>query len=498
MTTTTPSTAHPNAAPSRGTLHGIGRLLLRLGVPKPSDGCTPTARTATAVHPTARAATSVDLPEHIRMTIAALPGALDVTAVHEHFAPADVLRAERRALYRMAAGLLVPDVDHAVLTDDELDGPLLLHHIGEALAGRAALLPSDLVAARRPVAVVPLRSGAVQLNVVSDPRAAESLAPALRLIGSQVTPRAPELELLTESDGESFCDALRLTRDGLELANKISPRLTDDLVVHASLLAVLDPESSGRLVSASSRFFPGLVLIDRPASALDVAEALIHECAHQKFFDLATTRSIFGAGQEPSDGFRPSWSTSVWQTEQALAACHAYACLAQFGVDAGPGLIDLAGDSSLLPVARMRSLEIGRWLLGRQSELEPDGRWMLGSLLGRPTDVASPSPGHPQIDGGHFCVDPHVRIDRMNGTVRLLAGRPGPPTEFFWLDGAAAAVASRLGATAGGMPFDVLVSELSACWTVDRREAWQRVSTALAQMLSCSIVMPLPAGGSVL
>jgi hypothetical protein len=430
------------------------------------------------------------------LTIAALPGALDVTAVHEHFSPAGALCAERRALYRMAAGLLAPDFDHTVLTDDELDDPLLLHHIGEALAGRAELQLSDLVAARRPVTIVPLRSDPTLLNVVSDPRAAESLAPALRLIGSQVTSGAAELGLLTESDGESFYDALRLTREGLELARKISPRLTDDLVVHARLLAVLDPESSGGLVSASSRFFPGLVLIDRPASALEVAEALIHECAHQKFFDLATTRNLLGAGQESADGFRPSWSTSVWQTEQAVAACHAYACLAQFGADAGSALIDSAGEASLLPMARMRSLEIGRWLLDTHADLEPGGRWMIGAILGLPTEppeVDSPSPGRPEIDGGRFGVGPRIHTERMDGTGRLLAGHPGPPIEFFWLDGDAAAVASRLGATAGGMPLDVLVSELSTYWAVDRREARQRVSSAIRSMLDCSIVMLLPA-----
>ena len=45
-------------------------------------------------------------------------------------------------------------------------------------------------------------------------------------------------------------------------------------------------DPSGRLGSASAREFPGLVLFPEPQTALEVAEALIHEGAHQKFFDL--------------------------------------------------------------------------------------------------------------------------------------------------------------------------------------------------------------------
>jgi hypothetical protein len=78
------------------------------------------------------------------------------------------------------------------------------------------------------------------------------------------------------------------------------PRTLPPCTLHAKinkegLLVILDPATSGGLISASSRFFPGLILIDRPENPFNVAEALIHEGAPQKFFDLVITHDFLGA-----------------------------------------------------------------------------------------------------------------------------------------------------------------------------------------------------------
>ncbi len=95
-------------------------------------------------------------------------------------------------------------------------------------------------------------------------------------------------------------------------------------------------ETSGGVVSASSRYVPGIVLIDEPALPIEVAEALVHEGAHEKFFDLAITREFLDARAEDAEVFETSWSHARWPLEQTFAAWHAYTCLAQFFVSVTP------------------------------------------------------------------------------------------------------------------------------------------------------------------
>ena len=149
------------------------------------------------------------------------------------------------------------------------------------------------------------------------------------------------------------------------------------------LFAVLARDTAGRLGSASAREFPGLILIPEPRSPLEVAEALIHEGAHQKFFDLATTRALFGehSGQTPL--FSPSWAPAgapSWPIEQTFPAWHAYCCLSVFRGSLGSLSIH---DDSLLPYAEQRRVEIGEWLLSNGDALGRDGHVLLGAVLDR-------------------------------------------------------------------------------------------------------------------
>jgi hypothetical protein len=364
----------------------------------------------------------------------------DATAVHAALAPAGVLLAERRALYQMAAELFAPGQE--AMAPQRLDNPLFRFRIGEALAGRSPFDPT--VEDELDEVVTELRSGPMCLRVATGAGANDLLADAMRAIHAQSFSEGRPPRPLTEADGEEFAKAMANVEGGLHKVRELSPRLADDLLPHTGLLVILDPSTSGGLISASSRFFPGLILIDRPASEFDVAEALIHEGAHQKFFDLAITHAFLGADIVEDRRFHPSWSGANWPVDQVLAAFHAYACMAQFAEDIDhAGETRFLGKNSLLLSAREREAEIGRWLLDAESTLEIDARWLLRTFLREDSNPAGQE-RVPVVSGGHFALDPLLRVARVAASGRVLLARPGSPPVLHWLNGNGTEVLARL------------------------------------------------------
>ncbi|MDQ0377906.1 aKG-HExxH-type peptide beta-hydroxylase [Amycolatopsis thermophila] len=371
----------------------------------------------------------------------------DATAVHAALAPAHAVIEERRALYRMALELLAPG--HEQVAPSQLDNPLFRFRIGEALAGRLpfAAADDDLDAV-----VTDLPAGPARLRVATGAGAHDLLAGALRVIHAQsLSTRRPPRPLTGDDEVVATVAA------GVRKVREVSPDLADDLLPHVGLLVVLDPETSGGLVSASSRLFPGLILMDRPASPYDVAEAIVHEGAHVKLFDFAITRDFLGADVAEGRVFRPSWSSAVWPVEQVMAAFHAYTCLAQFGEDvARRGETAQLGPDSLLSRARERATEIGAWLLGEEDALEIDAKWLLHALMSDESGPEPPSRVTRPVLSGRYTLDPLLRIARVEATGRVLAGRPGNPPELHWLDGEAAEIVLRLSrAPAGHTPGEI-------------------------------------------
>ncbi len=173
---------------------------------------------------------------------------LDIPGIHARFGTARELIARPRALYGLAARALsdgnVGSLPAGVL--DKSDEPI-------SYRTRAGGGPTVNLTALTPIAdlttrVRPARGRAVSL--VSHPNADQALAPVMtsvtRAIGrsEQATPR-----LLTTADVAGFEAA---------------------------------PQSA-----------PGLLLSEYPTSELDLAEALIHEAAHAKLFELAITGAVF-------------------------------------------------------------------------------------------------------------------------------------------------------------------------------------------------------------
>jgi hypothetical protein len=394
----------------------------------------------------------------------------DMQRVHTTIAAAIEVVAERRSLYRLAAELV--GVSGAV-PDGVLDRPLVRHRLGEALAGRASLDGVDLSVDAIGVVVD------AGLPVVADPCAQAALAAMLGIVGP-----VEGLRLLTKAD-ESFDATLKTVAAGVQLVREIGGALAEDLLTHVDLLAVVDPATAGRLVSASSRYFPGLVIIERPSTAIEVAEALIHEGAHEKFFDLAITRSFLGVKSDAAEEFVTPWSGARWPIEQVFAAWHAYRCLAQFAesvrVPLGPG--------SLLPRARERAAEIAKWLQAHKESLLSDAQWMLNVASGSPDSTSCGIlPPRPIGLSGCYVTNPLVRMGDLSPTKRRVVGRTESPPTLFWLEHDPATVLDLLTGQTDGMSVHDGAIAVQALWDVDAEVARERWSVALATLLEAQLV----------
>ncbi|MDX8145940.1 HEXXH motif-containing putative peptide modification protein [Lentzea sp. BCCO 10_0061] len=397
-------------------------------------------------------------------------------ALHARLAPADVLVDERRALYRVAVELFVPGTE---MSDNLLDHPIVRYEIGRALAGHGDV---DLEALHEAAAMDVRDAG---IAVASDPAAAERLEAPLRIIA----PPGQAPQPLTEADGERFETAIKIVAEGVDLFRRLSPAMAGDLLAHVSMLAVLKAETSGGVVSASSRYVPGIVLIDEPVSPMEVAEALVHEGAHEKFFDFAITREFLDAHAEDAEYFENSWSHARWPLEQTFAAWHAYTCLSQFFLVSDS---EQLGPHSLLPKARERAAEIGDWLLAHEHDLLPDARWLLHALAGQVAGAAEEvSTADVSLlatgirEDGKFQVLPDVAY-RLTKSGRAVAGRMEERPEIFWLDPDAGWVLNEC--RHAPVPFELLLANAAEQWQIDVPETRRRLAAALGSLHVFSII----------
>ncbi|MFJ5990745.1 aKG-HExxH-type peptide beta-hydroxylase [Lentzea sp. NPDC092896] len=401
--------------------------------------------------------------------------------VHAALVPAPVLVDERRTLYRLAAEMFAPGTE---LSDNLADHPIVRYEIGRALAGHGGVDPAELTR----VASMKVRD--VGVLVASDPAAAEVLEAPLRI----VAPPGVRPEPLTEADGERFERALAIVAEGVLLLGKFAPDMAEDLLAHVSMLAVLKRETSGGLVSASSRYVPGIVLIDEPVLPMDVAEALVHEGAHEKFFDLAIAKEFLDVNAEDADYFETSWSHVRWPLEQTFAAWHAYSCLAQFTLSIGA---EQCGADSLLAKASGRAGEIGTWLLAHENDLCADARRLLHALMGGSVELSGEAVARSQVDGVtlspeisqdlHFHLLPDVRYKRA-ASGRMVAGRASQPPQMFWLDDDASWTLDQWRNDRAAKTFGWMITRAVEEWQVDAAVAAVRLRTALDSLQSSSIV----------
>lgn len=396
----------------------------------------------------------------------AVPVPLGVVAAHAGICSREQVIEDRRALYRLAADLLGvdPEADPSLVDD-----PVVRHRLGMAMAGPDSN-PVD-VSTVRPLSG-PAGHLSPGLGLVTRDDAATDLAPALDMISAEA---GAEVHLLTGSDPR-FGHAAASVRAGMAYARSTVPELFADLVGHVSLIAVLDPERSAAVVSASSRSMPGVVML-RPGTPLSVAESVIHESAHQRLFDLALTRDLLTVSSDRSPGFRPSWRRSVWPVEQTLAAFHAYACLTEFAAAADLDDIDLSRHS-VLPHTAIRADEIGAWLAEHPDSMGYDANRLVSALLGRP--VVS----DPQHCAGSVMGDFRMRdVTVVDAGTRCIAGvlTESDGLRLYWLDDDATIVLDILRRGASTVPPEIIDEfERLRGPSIDTGE---RVSAALGRLL---------------
>jgi hypothetical protein len=352
---------------------------------------------------------------------------------HAVFGSPDQVIDQRRALYRAVLKVVSERKPLPELGDDVLDNPAVRGHVVAVLEEGVPLMETQCRSIAELVAqgCTKVISGSA-VRLASTAAARGALGDALLRISSDLhrhDENAPDLALLTATD--KLDHVFSQVTDGIELAVETAPALALDVLPHVSLFAVIVQDSAGRLGSASAREFPGLVLIPEPSSTLEVAEALIHEGAHQKFFDLATARALFGGHSHLAPRFSPSWAPAAapsWSIEQTFAAWHAYCCLSAFCDALGDSIVHA---SSLVPHAGKRRLEIGDWLLAHGEYLGQDGHALLGAVLGR---VPAARGADMPVDVGRLAagVADGSLTTSWTGDRALVASR-SEPVELFWI-----------------------------------------------------------------
>ena len=365
--------------------------------------------------------------------------AADIKDLHASFGTVPELIEQRRAVYS-AAIELTRGPAAAEVSDSVLENPAVRAHLGAVLAGitevaSEELVPVDDLVVADAIFTVP----AATVRVASSSAAVGALAPALARITGQLQMHGDRSgpRVLVESDPE-FGAAVRAVREGVRLALRLSPVLVSDLLPHVALIAVLARAGSGRLGSASSRDHPGLVMVPEPQSPLELAEALVHEGAHQKFFDLAITRSLIGPDHMDAPYFMPPWASAgapPWSLEQCFAAFHAYVLLSAFNQDVqaheesvSPNEPQQLPSGSLLPAAEHRARTIGAWMVDQGEFLGADGRTLVWLLHGvRPSPSTSAATGARLED-----VIRDADVVRSCGG-RTLIARAGSPVELYWV-----------------------------------------------------------------
>jgi HEXXH motif-containing protein len=412
----------------------------------------------------------------------------DVAAVHATIAPATALVPERRTLYQLAAELLEPRI--GALDLDVLDSPVARGHIGRALAGQERLSRAELVGIS---AMAGESAAAATPRVASLPTANTLLAGPLQIVAAELGRQhtaSGSLQLLTEADGERFASALAVLIEGIALVRSVSPGLIDDLLAHVALVGIFDPQREGRLVSASCRTYPGLILLETPSS-IDVAEALVHEAAHQKLFDFAITHDLLTVDSDRCPPFHPPWAPDerLWPLEQTLAACHAYACLAQFSQQAGvPVGRRAVGDHSLLPVAHERCTVTGQWLLDMTDHLGADAQMLLERLLSQPLPTARIAASPAILTADYAAIDPALEFRRCDSVDRVLVGCPSQPPQLYWIGEDAASLLQVL----GRRPIDDVIDTFARWWRVPHCDASDRLAALLFQLSESGLVTTVP------
>jgi len=282
-------------------------------------------------------------------------------------------------------------------------------------------------------------------------------------------------------------DSLQLLRAGYDLVRELAPTLAPSVLAHVRLVAWMRVQTPDAAVqSGSIRAIPSSIFFSprHLRTPWAVAEALMHEAAHNKLFDLYLVRLVLKPGYDcrharkiPVPWKRPTMmQRNEWPVDQALSAFHVYMHLAVLGraVDGrAPELVGRFGatdESGAMKssVAVERAEYLGEALLEHGKEdLGPDGlamvQWLWEELRGMSPLIARPSrtglaskerlPAE-QTNGSQFERAPGLRTKPAGDDLLVFTpARPG----LHWLNASARAVLEQ----ADGRDADEIVRALA-------------------------------------
>lgn len=366
----------------------------------------------------------------------------DLVDIHAAVGPPTELIERRRATYQLAVRLASEGEPTGDLDTAVVDNPMLRGHLADVVAGTARLDPARITSLESMVTDIGRWDQAgMAIRAASSTSSSECLSAAVSRVGAALVRNGADdlTDVVLDERSPQFGAAAEVLRTGIGLALDVAPDLIGDLLPHVALFALLDKRQAGQLGSASAREFPGLVLMPEPETTLEAAEAVIHEAAHQKFFDLAIVGSIFNEGYHDAPQFIPPWAataTEPWPFEQTVAAYHTYACLAAFRATLDDkSIADRIHSFSLLPHARSRAGVLGDWIAERRQYLGRDGRVFIGRLSGR--QIPSTSAGMTRRDEILTTwTDPSVPLASRRCGAWVLFMRWSSPAEIAWIPSA--------------------------------------------------------------
>lgn len=418
---------------------------------------------------------------------------MTIVQAHAALSSTATLLSARRAVYQLAAeGLGLLDGPPAAGSDvpPAVDNPLFRNAVHMGLTSVGASEDRQGRLHRWPLGGWFLEFGTRRIPVLSAHDADTLLTDVLSALTSD------PVSFLTEGDGSRFDAAFATLQQGVALAGAASPAIAADVLAHVSLVAVLrrdDPVVP--VVSASLREFPGMLVLVEPRHAHEAAEAVMHEAAHSRFFDMAIVHDLLPPDCDVLEHWEPSWRPGVrWPVEQVVAALHAYSVLSEFADDLrSSGRNVPPWENTLLPHAAERAREIGDWVDGRLAMLGRDASAFVNGLRGQPAarDLRPTKPAADAHGLGLRVLD-GLRVTSVDGGGAVAS--VGIPARLFVLGSDSGLVLSSLIEHEQDDPIRAAVTAYSRRRRVSRGEAAEAVRGILASLSAMSLV-ELPAAG---
>lgn len=189
----------------------------------------------------------------------------------------------------------------------------------------------------------------------------------------------------TKSDGQlvsANSELEELTESAIQLLFKAVPQLTQSVLSHIDLICWSKVETQDAIMtSGSARPLPGVIFLspDKINNEASAAEAILHEAAHHKLFDIFISLDCIDPNYRALEWPNPvvvpwnkdhSMQTASWPPDQALLALHIYLHLAYFAGRSGQeALLARASERAKFLADSLRAMDLDGFLLDSGQKL---------------------------------------------------------------------------------------------------------------------------------